>query len=114
MNEYLEQTICLDSLIYIKWQDADEFKSHWVEPEDVKEFAESEPPIMLTAGFLVVNAPTHVCVVGTVGPEETSDVLKIPRGMILEMKLIPLTMDPGMSEVKKALNSWERGEQDET
>lgn len=81
------------SLVRIKWVDA---SSHggpgWVDLDDALEFAQVDPPIMETVGYIIyeVNDPVRgwVAVTDTLGGSECSTVHKIPYVMIVERQAL--------------------------
>ncbi len=77
------------SLVKIRWIDASTSGGPgWVSLEDAMEFAEQDPPIMETVGYVLheVNDPKfgYIVMTDTLGEDECSSVHKIPYVMIIE------------------------------
>ena len=81
------------SLVRITWRDAETHGGPgWVALEDAIEFAQQEPPIMRTIGYLVhrqEGTDGWIAVTDTIGPNECASVHKIPNCMILRLEMEP-------------------------
>jgi len=77
----------------VSWVDA---SSHggpgWVDLDDAREFAESEPPVMKTVGYVLYYDPEPcgwLTLTDTLGGDECSSVHKIPSCMIQHLEVLP-------------------------
>lgn len=77
----------------VEWVDA---CSHggpgWVDLDEAREFAISEPPVMKTVGYILYYDPEPggwIALTDTLGGEETSSVHKIPSCMIQFVETLP-------------------------
>lgn len=82
------------SLVEITWVDACTHGGPgWVDLTEAQEFAERQPPVMRTVGYLIeyYEGPNGwIVVTDTMGDDECASVHKIPNVMIISLSLEPI------------------------
>jgi len=76
-------------IIEIHWVDAQTTGgSEWMDSEETKVVAKSKLPCMYSIGYLIHEDETQIAIVSMLGPNESSQVHKIPQSMIIMRRLI--------------------------
>lgn len=77
-------------LVEILWVDAYTVGgAEWMEKEESSNIAKSALPYMITVGFILYQDRHQIAVTNTVGSDETAQVWKIPKRMIIRTRLLP-------------------------
>ena len=83
---------CLTSdmnIVKITWVDAETIgDASWQQLDDVKDSIETEPPFMITVGFVLGSYDTHITLTDSLGTRECGHLTKIPRDMIKETSVL--------------------------
>lgn len=73
-------------LVMVFWIDAVTIGGEeWLDKSKAQSFSKSPLPIMVTVGFVLHEDEDHFAVTNTIGPDETAQVNKIPKRMIIEI-----------------------------
>lgn len=73
--------------MYIEWVDAQTTGgSEWLDKSEMQQAAKTKLPLMNTVGFLVHEDEYQYSIVACLGPEESSQVHKIPKCMVLSAR----------------------------
>ena len=76
-------------VVELHWVDAQTSGgSEWMEYDETKSVAKSKLPCMFAVGYLVHEDDTQVAIVSMLGPNESSQVHKIPKSMIIMRRSI--------------------------
>ena len=79
----------IPQLVKILWVDAVSCGDvNWIDKEKAKEHAKEALPYMITVGFVLFSDDKQVAVTNTIGPNETAQINKIPRLMIISMEAL--------------------------
>lgn len=74
-------------MIMLTWVDAQTIGGpEWMEISDSKEMAKLDLPTMNSVGFLLHEDANQYVLSCTVGPNETSQIHKIPKCMVLSFR----------------------------
>jgi hypothetical protein len=74
-------------LVLISWIDAITIGGEgWIDKNKALNYAQDPLPIMFTAGFVLHEDADHFAVTNTVGPDETAQINKIPKRMIVAIQ----------------------------
>lgn len=77
----------IPKLIKIYWIDALTVGgAEWLCKDKAKVSAKDPLPIMITVGFVLHHDGEQISLTSTVGPEETAQVNKIPKRMIIKIE----------------------------
>jgi hypothetical protein len=77
------------SIVRIRWIDAETIgDSGWQDLEEVKESIETEPPTMITVGFVLGEYATHITLTDSLGTKECGHLTKIPIEMIKSIDIL--------------------------
>lgn len=78
----------------ITWRDAETYgDSEWISVEEMCEQLRKAPPVMSTLGYVLFENDLYIAVADTIGPEECSAITKIPKSMILSMRIFQTVED---------------------
>lgn len=73
-------------LVMILWIDAVTIGGEeWLDKSKAQSLSKSPLPIMVTVGFVLHEDEDHFALTNTIGPDETAQVNKIPKRMIIEI-----------------------------
>lgn len=76
-------------LVKILWVDACTIGgAEWLDKDKAKAHAKEPLPYMITVGFVLYSDSDQMAVTNTIGPEETSQVNKIPKRMIISVETL--------------------------
>lgn len=79
----------IPQLVLISWIDAVTIGGEgWLDRNKALNYAKDPLPIMVTVGFILHEDADHFAVTNTVGPDETAQVNKIPKRMIVEIQYL--------------------------
>jgi len=88
-------------VIKVTWFDAEEIgEVGWNSLIDQKKAAKKRPPLMESVGFLIHDCSTHLSLLSTIGPNESSTLEKIPKGVIMEITNLVPEFDDSEGEEK--------------
>lgn len=77
----------IPKLFKVYWVDAMTVGgAEWLCKDEAKSSAKNPLPIMITVGFVLHNDEEQISLTSTVGPEETAQVNKIPKRMIIKIE----------------------------
>lgn len=73
----------------ITWIDAETVgDANWMTMDESNDIAKSPLPIMLTVGYVLWEDDDMISVVNTIGPDQSSQVNKIPKKMVYKIEEI--------------------------
>jgi hypothetical protein len=73
-------------VVEVLWRDASSVTGdEWATSEEV---VNAEPALTVSVGYLWVDKPTHVCLVGMLNDHHLGYALTIPRGMIDSIRVL--------------------------
>ena len=76
-------------IVEVTWVDAEEIGDiGWNVRSDILRAAKKPCPTMRTVGYCVYHGDSHISVVNTLGPSESSRLDKIPTAFLLEVKYL--------------------------
>lgn len=76
----------------VHWTDAYSVH-HWHHKRELEEWCVEPLPVMQTLGWLIYECDDYIVIGQSVGLVEAADLIKIPRGMIVEMFELPKKSD---------------------
>lgn len=75
------------AIVIIQWVDAQtNGGAEWLSHEEMLAAAKEKLPLMHSVGYLVFEDDDQYCVTSTLGPNESSQVHKIPKRMVVSVK----------------------------
>lgn len=72
----------------VHWTDAYSVH-HWHHKRELEEWCVEPLPVMQTLGWLIYECDEYIVIGQSIGLVEAADLIKIPRGMIVEMFELP-------------------------
>ena len=79
----------MTKVVLIKWLDAESHADdRWLQLDEAIEYAKEEIQPCVSVGFLVAETSKHVSIGTSNGHDVIGTIWKIPKGMILERKVI--------------------------
>lgn len=77
----------IPKVVKVWWVDAETIgHTDWMGTEESSEAARNPLPVMITVGFVLHSNDTMVSLTSTIGPDQTAQVHKIPRQMIVKIE----------------------------
>ena len=74
----------LPVVMLIRWVDAQTSGGDgWIDKTEMRAIAKAKLPVMNTVGYVVGDDDLQYAIVSTLGPNESSNVTKIPKCMVL-------------------------------
>ena len=79
----------MTKVLMIKWLDAESHADdRWLQLDEAIEYAKEELQPCVSVGFLVAETWKHVSIATSNGHDQIGTIWKIPKGMILEQRVI--------------------------
>lgn len=88
-NGSMSEICAPDRVAIVEWIDVEDHTSPaWVEPEQMWADAAEPFRIIRSVGFIVEQNEERISLTMTWGPQETSGVINIPRGLIKGVQIV--------------------------